>query len=376
MLLKALKIVAKSLSPIIHCVFIAMLTMLLFLSLAIFSSFNSLYNFYNELVLGGREGIVISSYAISPLTSIISESSVRSFLRNNTDISIEFTVFSIVYVKDRAVVVRGVDEALLYSVDSQSLELGDSCIFVGKRLAKKLQVGKGDILYLYSPFIKKSFLAIVCNVIDFQSQLDDEIVTGYELARVFRGIGQGYYSVAVVHTRDLDVLRYILEQLGLKPSDAPLVRRALLILMSYGGNLSYGIDRDFAEIYIARLGIHREFAVVMVYTIAILVVLGMPLIGEAIPRVFKNSFLILKQIGVSHRLIIAMLIALLLIYMALATALAMLCLHSFSNLVKLEVLSHELYLNLYPLDIFVTFSLCTFLTCIGALMGFKDIEKL
>jgi len=94
MLLKALKIVVKSSSPTIHCMFIAMLTMLLFLSLAIFSVFNSLYNFYDELVLGGREGIVISSYAISPLTSIISESSVRSFLRNATDISIEFTVFS------------------------------------------------------------------------------------------------------------------------------------------------------------------------------------------------------------------------------------------------------------------------------------------
>jgi hypothetical protein len=60
--------IIKSHTIATHASFIVLLTLLTTISLSVLGIFTSLYNFYENLVLTNGEGIVISSYAISPLT--------------------------------------------------------------------------------------------------------------------------------------------------------------------------------------------------------------------------------------------------------------------------------------------------------------------
>ncbi|MEO3994107.1 MAG: hypothetical protein QN229_07380 [Desulfurococcaceae archaeon TW002] len=78
MLLVSFRTTIKFFSIITYSSFMVLLTPLALVSLSVLGFFTSLYSFYNNLLLINGDSLVISSYAVSPLTLIVSEKCVKN----------------------------------------------------------------------------------------------------------------------------------------------------------------------------------------------------------------------------------------------------------------------------------------------------------
>lgn len=358
-----------------HLGFIALLAVLSLASLSVLGYVESLYSLYGELVLGpGGGGLVVSSYAASPLTSIVSEGYVRGLLSNVSGVNVGFVVFSPVYVEGRVAVLRGLDRDTLSRLAGLS-EFSDPCVIVGEGLASELGLSKGDVLPLYSPFTEETLFSIVCSVKRFSNLSNYEVLSSVELARVVRGIGDGRYSVAVLHADNSSVLTTLVRRFGLSFNDTSLVRRALLVLTQRdGGGLTAKIYGEIPEAYMARLGIHKDFLFFLSYSTATLVLISNPLVGESLFRLSREGVEVLRSLGLSRRSIFVVLTTLVLTYAGLALTVATLTSRYLSGLIELRVLNYVIQPRI-PLQgvLFVYVSEVALLT-LGIMWGVKERE--
>lgn len=374
MLLVSFRTITKSLSLVTHLSFVVLLALLALISLSVLSLFTSLYNFYDNMLLVDGEGLIISSYSVSPLTSVVSEKYVKELVSDVVGVRVEPLVFSLVYVKGKAVVVRGVEKTI-FSSFSNNLEGSVPCVIVGEGLAKELNLSEGDILTLYSPFIKESVLVSICDVKYFPSLMNYEIVTSIELSRIIRGISNNQYSVVILRADNLSILSGISMKLGLSSKDVTLLRKALLILSQQDGVLVHELHGDIPEVYVAKLGIHRDLILTLSYTIATLVIISDLLIGEYVFRLSRRSVKILRFLGVSKKRIFIALASQILAYTAIAVFAASIALHHLSVLIRLEVLSHYVIPQTSLHDSLFIFSSKALLLITGFLWGFVKHEE-
>ncbi|MEM0025401.1 MAG: hypothetical protein QXV93_05970 [Zestosphaera sp.] len=375
MLLASFKTTVKSLSLITHLSLVVLLALLALVSLSILGLFTSLYNFYDNLLLINGDGLVISSYAVSPLTSVVSEKYVKDLISGVEGVKVEPLVFSLVHVKNKIVVVRGVEKTV-FSSFYHGLEDSAHCVLVGEGLAKELNLSEGDTLVLYSPFVKEPVIASVCSVKYLPSLLNYEIIADIEFSRTIRGLGSDYYSVVILRADNLSVLSGISMKMGLSSEDITLLRKALLVLSQQGGVLAYELRSEIPEVYVAKLGIHKDLIFTLSYTVAALVIISDLLIGEHIFRLVRGCIEILRFLGVSKKRIFITLVIQTLAYVAAAVFIAITLLHCLSSLIRLEVLSHYVGPQIsFSRDSLFVFSSKTFLLLAGILWGFVRYEK-
>ncbi len=366
----------KSLAIITHASFIVLLALLSTISLSTLGIFTSLYSFYENILLTNGEGLVISSYAISPLTSVVSEEYVRNLVGDLEGISVEPLVFSIAYFKGKTIVIRGVEKTEFFNLQRyHGLESNDSCVIVGEGLARELNLSEGVTLTLYSPFIKEPFLVTVCGVKQFHSLLNYEIIASIELSRVIRGIGSNQYSVVILRAKNLSVLSDISVRIGLSSEDMKLLQKALLVLSQRGNVLVHELRGDIPEIYVAKLGIHRDFVFSLSYTVAALVIISDILIGEHVFRSAKKTIAVLRYLGISRKKILILSTLHILTYVAVAILVALTILHYSNDLIKLEVLSHRVSPQISLHDILFVFSSKASLLFVGVSWGFVRSEE-
>ncbi len=360
-----LKVVAKSLPLASHLGFLTLLSVLALAALSSVGLVIALYSFYEDLLPVDEGESAVSSYALSPLTSVVSEKQLLELLGNATDTQVEFIVFSVAYARGRAVVVRGVSSE--YLVETLGLDPGVAryCLYVGKGLAEKLGIGKGNTLVLHSPFTGDLLPAPVCGVLPLPSVLNYEILTDFSTARVLRGISEGYYSVAIVRGGAPGALH---------SADLPLARRALLLILQRGGRVDLEVVAEIPEVYVARLGIHREVVLLVAYSAIAVVALSCPLIGYGISVSVESCTKVLRQLGVSRRAVLALLLILTCTYVAGAVALASLALSYLSWLTEVEVLGHSISPKVSPYDTTVVALAQLVLTLLGVLRGFRELE--
>lgn len=374
MSLVSLRTVVKSLSLATHLSFVILLTLLALVSLSIIGLFTSLYNFYDNLLLINGDGLVISSYAVSPLTSVISERYVKDLVSGVEGVRVEPLVFSIAYVKGKTVVVRGVEETV-FSSFYRDLEKDAFCVLVGEGLAKELSLNKRDTLTLYSPFVKEPVLVSVCDVKYLPSLLNYEVITSIELSRVLRGISSDYYSVAILRADNLSVLSSVSVKIGLSSEDVALLRKALLVLSQQGGVLVRELYSDIPEVYVAKLGMHRDLIFTLSYAVAVLVIISDLLIGEYIFRLIRRSVEILRFLGVSRKRVFISIALQTLTYVVVAVFTALTLLNCFGSLIKLEVFSHYVSPQMSLHDSLFVFSSKSLLLFAGVLWGFTKYEE-
>jgi len=360
-----LKVVAKSLPLASHLGFLALLSVLALAALSAVGLVIALYSFYEELLPVEGGGFAVSSYALSPLTSVVSGRQLLELLGNATDTQVEFIVFSVTYARGRAVVVRGVSSE--YLVKTLGLDPGVAryCLYVGEGLAKKLGVEEGDTLVLHSPFTGDALPAPVCGVLHLPRVLNYEILTDFSTARTLRGLSEGYYSVAIVRGGAPGALH---------STDLPLVRLALLLLLQRGDRVDLEVVAEIPEAYVARLGIHREVVLLVAYSAIAVVALSCPLIGYGISVSVEGCTRVLRQLGASRRAVLTSLLVLTFTYVAGAVALASLALSYLSWLTKVEVLSHSISPKVNPYDTTVVALAQLVLTLLGVLRGFRELE--
>ncbi|MCS7099407.1 MAG: hypothetical protein NZ925_03585, partial [Sulfolobales archaeon] len=272
--LRELGVLMKSVPPQQHAAFVSLLAALSLVAIYTLGLSTSFYRLYYEIAVPGGSGLVVSSYAASPITSVIDRSLVEKLLGNATGAQVEYAVFSIAYVGGRLVVVRGLDRGLAAFPDSG--ELCYYCAVVGGELAEDLNVSEGSLLPLHSVLSGRSVLIYVYRVEDLPPPYRYEVLCGTDLVRELRGIGKNSYSIAVVKSENLSVLRELAAKLGIGESEVGILRRALLVLTQRGLRTVLEVRKDLPEVYIGRLGIHRELLYYLTYSTAAVFMLCLP----------------------------------------------------------------------------------------------------
>jgi len=358
-----LRVVARSLPITSHLGFLALLSVLALVALSAVGLVLALYSFYDDLLPVEGGGFIVSSYALSPLTSVVSEKRLLELLGNST--GVEFIVFSVAYVNGRAVVVRGVSPEYLAEVLGVSLSVAEHCLYVGRGLAEKLGVRRGDVLVLHSPFTGDALLALVCGIYPLPGVLNYEILADFDVARALRGVGGGYYSVAIVRGGVFEAPEHV---------ELPLARRALLLLLERDGSTGFNVFAEVPEAYIARLGIHREAVLLLAYSAIAVVAISCPLIGYSVSLSVERCSKVLRQLGASRRSVVASLTTLVGIYVIGATALAFLALSYLRWLAGVEVLGHSISPKVSPYDATAVAVAQLVLTLLGVVRGFRELE--
>jgi hypothetical protein len=360
-----LRVVARSLPLASHLGFLVLLSVLAFVALSAVGLVLTLYSFYEDLLPLKGGGFVVSSYSLSPLTSVISERPLLELLGNSTATQVEFIAFSIAYTSNRVVVVRGVSPEYLAEVLGVGPHVTRYCIYVGKGLAEKIGVEEGDVLVLHSPFTGDVLPALVCKVLPASGVLNYEILTSFTTARALRGIGEGYYSVAIVR--------------GVAPgalgsANLPPAKRALLLLLQRGTTVNFEVVAEIPEAYVARFGIHREAVLLVAYSAVAVVALSCPLVGYSVSTSAVSCSRLLRQLGVSRRGVLTSLTILTGIYVAGAVASAYLALNYLSWPTRVEVLGYSISPKLSLPDVIVVAVVQLALTLLGVVRGFRELE--
>ncbi|MEM1918086.1 MAG: hypothetical protein QW504_05330 [Sulfolobales archaeon] len=335
-----LKALLKSIPYLHHAGFIALLATLSFLSLSALGLASSFYRLYYDIASPDGSGLVISSYSISPMTSVIRRSYVEGLVSNVTDVDIEFIVLAPVFAGGKVVVVRGLEGERLRKLLGFEL-WGEYCVVVSRRLAGELGVGEGAVIPLYSILTRKFLLAHVCAVADLPSIYASEVISGVELARELRGLAGDSYSIAVVRSEDSRVLSYLASRLGLT-LEVSVLSRALLVLTQRGSEVAVEMRAELPEVYIGRLGLHRDFLYYLAYSVATIAMLCLPISGEALVKAFRGPANTLRFLGVSRAKLSLMFVVIALVYTTLALVLASLANMLLRNYLALRVLSYSI----------------------------------
>ncbi len=372
-MLVSLKVITKSISWFTHSGFILLLVILSTLSLSVLGYVESLYGLYEDVVLGSGSGLVISSRSLSPLTSVISGESVRELVRSVPGAEVKFIVFSPAIVGGKAVVVRGLERDEISSLVGLR-RFSNSCVFLSEELARDLSLREDSVVPIYSPFTKGVVLGVVCGVVNLSGLMSREVLASVELARSVRGLSTGYYSVAVIHANNSGVLSVLAGELGLSPEKEALVKRALVVLTQSSGGLTHEFYEDIPEAYVVKLGLHRDYTLLLAYATATLVLVCNPLIGENIVRLSNNTLKLLRTLGTPNTSVLAALSLLVIAYSGVATLISSLIVPCLSNLTRFEVFNYLVSPKILLNDLLITCLIESLLLVVGVVWGLRRSE--
>lgn len=262
---------------------VTMLLVLSILSVYALSSIRTLY-YVDKALLGLNDGLVVSSVAISPFTSLVNSEELNRLLAGVEGVEIEYFFITLAYVYDKLVVVHGLEAGV---------ETG--CAYLGKDLATLLHVSAGEIIPVYSPFRDSTYFFEICGLLERPI-----LLVNYEDAVKIRGVKPGYYALAVIKAKNPEALREVYRVLGLEPAEQKILSRALLVLVRRGGKISVEVYEDIVEGYLYRLGIYRDFVFYFAYAVTIISTLSTPVIGVGLVIQLRREIYALRLLGASR----------------------------------------------------------------------------
>ncbi|AFL67119.1 hypothetical protein [Desulfurococcus amylolyticus] len=339
MFLTTLRAIFRSTSITVHAGLLLVLLMLETVSLLLVGYASSVLNLYEDVIYGGGgRGLAVSSYALSPFTSVIGEKDIIDLVGNTTGVNVKYVVFAIVYVDNMVIVVHGMDDESLNKLVG-GVTLGDRCMFISRELSRELGIGEGDSLPLYSAFTHETIITRVCRIIEPGYPYTYELVTSIDLARILRGIGRGYYSIALLYFDNENSAKEIAGKLTGEEYKS-IIERALIYLSRTNKTINPEIIMDVSGGYWARLGFYKDSLLLLAYVTTALVLLCTPLISDALYRHLYTTLNQLHGVGVSRRVITMALALLLLFYTALSMLLSLFLTIWISNILELRVFSY------------------------------------
>uniref|UniRef100_A0A7C4BCK9 ABC transporter permease n=1 Tax=Ignisphaera aggregans TaxID=334771 RepID=A0A7C4BCK9_9CREN len=313
----------------------------------------TMYSFYESVVGANapqsRFVFVVSSYALSPFTSVVSISSIEDTVRGLP--GVEKTVYEVItigYVDGRAVVVRALNSSTLrelveYSV-AEGSDVDDNCFYcawVGLNLAKKLSVSAGDSIALYSPFTRTPFTLRVAGVISAGKPYDNELIVPLGVGQAFRGLSRGQVSIAIIFLSSRQSYLELAKRFEVDVEKVSLAERVILSLRYVGKRVELRAYNDFSSMLLSRLGLPRETLTLVLVSTSIVLSLGLYIAGQAMATLNLGNILIAYELGVSVKKVkmFLALVAILCSLASFATALALA--KALFSLAAIELLGHE-----------------------------------
>ncbi|MEM4717753.1 MAG: hypothetical protein QXE81_03215 [Desulfurococcaceae archaeon] len=265
--------------PLVFLFTLLVMVLLGYLAILVTGYIRGLY-YVNNQVIGSSDGIVVSSYALSPLTSIIDSNRLDKIVGNISGIKVEYHMITISYIYDTPVLIRGVN-----SIDT-------SCIYLSNELVNKFKLSAGDIVPLYSPFTNKIMFLKLCG---FSEGAFSAI--NYNVSTIIRGVKPGYYSIAVIRSSNKSALEEVARVLGISDIDQRSLTRALLLLTQVGDRVTIKLYEDIAEGYLTRLGLYRDIVLYAGYFISLVVLVGSLVLGVGLVVIIKRELKVFDIIG-------------------------------------------------------------------------------
>lgn len=301
---------------------ILLLSLHLLLGLSILGYTRSLTRVY-ESIIDIRDGVVISSFAISPFTATLDSRELENIIGDIDGLEIEYHMVTFAFL----------DREILFI---KSTDLPGDCIALSKDIASRLSVNIGDILPLYSIFTNRVVFLRVCSIVDSVYSL-----VNYQKCIEIRGVRPGVYSFAIVRSRDPDALRRLYERLEIRGLNERVLTRGLILLQRFGNRQYTKIYGDLSIAYLDRMGLHRDLIVYLGYGLLTALLICTPIVGIGLMLFYRKEITVLLRLGLSRRSILLMVNFILLLSLLISSILVHVIFH-LGYYPRLEILVFEL----------------------------------
>lgn len=289
---------------------LALFTVLVLVTLSLLSlyainyieSLYRVYDVFHPIDGSSTHTIIISSEAISPFTSIVDFRYIEEKLKDFKDISIHPVFITIGLVNAEPVVVYELSDA------------NNTCAYPDQTIFSKTKDAWGSFIPIQSLFNNEVLFLRVCGT----SEKPGIGVSRSTIAKI-RSTTPNYCSFIVIHIYNTDIVDDVYRALGLEYGELErLIRRAFLVAVRRGFIEPRGVQNP-TEVYLAKLGIYRDYIAYLAYSIALVALMGLPLLGFGIADLLHRDLRLFMALGVSRRVLISTLLTFIAISTALST---------------------------------------------------------
>lgn len=286
---------------IIYTVLVAMFASVLAYNI---SYIDTSYSSWERLVMPPKhpdgEYVIISPLAVSPVTAVFDESTIENKIKDLNLTIIRELIFP-VNMYNHTFILRGLDrDSTKYFVDEEvGVDECLACVWIGKEIADKYGLEKGDFIEIYSPYTNSFYKLEVKGVISTGAQLDSELITGLDTARMIRGVGYSSLSVLIAYGREEELYR-LSRRLNISTAKLGLIQRVLAVIGT-GREVRFKAVENLQEIYLSRIGLSQLNLHILLFSISIVFSMGLIIYPGWIYSSRSKEFELLHEIGVSIR---------------------------------------------------------------------------
>ena len=248
----------------------------------------------------GLPSLVVSGQAITPQTSIVDRAEVEKIAKDLPGITrVEYQDLSIVIVKNKTTVVRGLEPGILEEITGQGNGGQLGCAWPGKRAIKRLNLHQGEFFTAYSPMSHRSIIMKVCGETSAGWPLSDEIITTISVAGYLRGLSSSKASIAVLYFDTYENRNKALSKLGVNPGERNLLAKALIALRY--GYIPPKSLQGFANRLLGTLDLDKTVITGVLISLAFIVSAGLSYVGALAYSVEQDKLTVLHMLGLSLR---------------------------------------------------------------------------
>jgi len=324
-------------------------------SLIISSEVIGLYNIYNEINSLGNNGIIITSYSLSPFTSLINKENLLTKLNNVSGIkNIQFIILSLGNVNGKDIAFIGYKDYNNY------------CAYPSITVKKMMNLKINQTLIVYPAFSNLPIELIICG---FEKNLSFGIEVSNNIAYQIHGngINNNLASIAIINLVNNSYKINVMKALQMPSEETSLLEKATLIVENLNNQKLQQELNQISEVYYNKLGIPKIAFTSLAIASIIILSIGSYINGEVLVLTEKDTLELLHFYGISKvNLAVISIIINLLSFIA-SIPISILLYYCFSKFVIVNILGLYLIpqineeIVISTLSIFIISSISTFI---------------
>ncbi|MEM4488130.1 MAG: hypothetical protein QXK88_04950 [Desulfurococcaceae archaeon] len=322
------------------------------------SSLSRVYDVFYPRDAAATSTIIISSDAISPFTSLINFEYIKGKLSAVDKVEIQPIFITVGLL--------GGEPTVLYETPIAN----DTCLYPSTSVLSRVGPAVGSFLPIQSLFTGEVLILRVCGIGDKPG-----LGVSYSTIARLRGVKPGYYSFAVAYIYDNTALNEVYRALGLEAEQhlEGLIRRAFLVAIRRGDIFELRGAESPTEIYFLKLGIYRDYIIYAAYSISVVALLGLPVLGLGIAEALRGELKLFVALGASRRALVFVLLSFTAVLTLISVVLS-LAVYSLNLMPPLIFLDYSIPLEIGIQSVVYTAVANYTLCAVGAVRGVRALE--